>query len=301
MEQCISEKIDTWIDFEKEIGCVIDTFQHFFCLNDGRHISFEGLNDFEYSIMSIFNFFYYEVNDGLSVNGGIKRYAINDEFLAYYNLSSTPSIDKKKIISCIYKQLVELSGMLKEYLRCFVENILDKILESKLIKAFNIFSNANHIFTLNYTNTFEKFYLGDTNKKVYHIHGNVKDDIVLGVNSNKNDEKNELNTDFICFKKYYQRVYYKTDSDYLSAIRFSGVFDKRFENKLSVVGHSLDVTDQEIITTLFDNATKITIYCHNREAIGDYIKNLISIYGKSEFDKLRISKNLSFLLLDEDV
>ena len=295
----ISEKIDTWIDFEKEIGNVVNTFEHFFDQNSGENINFKSLSEAEYGIISFFDFFYYEVNDGLVVNGGIKRYAINKEFLSYYTLSSRPSINKKKIIDHIYEQLVELSDMLKSYLICFVENVVDKIAENNLVTLQNLFLNAGHVFTLNYTNTFEKLYLGNGKKKIYHIHGNVEGDIVLGLNSNKFDELDNLNTDFLCFKKFYQRVYYKTDLDYLSAIKFTGVFDKRFETNLSVVGHSLDITDQEIITTLFDNATKITIYCHDRKAIGDYIKNLVSIYGKSDFDKLRISKNLSFVLLDE--
>lgn len=297
----ISEKIDTWIDFEKEIGHVINAFEHFFKKNIRKELNFDGFDYSEQSIISIFSFFYSVVEDGMCINGRTKRPEVKDEYLTYYTLSQSPFINKKKIIDKIYKQLVELSEMLKLYLKCFVENVLDKIAMSDLADIRNIFLNASHIFTLNYTNTFEKLYHTNDKKEVYHIHGNVCDNIVLGLNSNTCDELDELNTDFICFKKYYQRVYYKTDMKYLSAIKYTGVFDKRIETKLSVIGHSLDITDQEIIMTLFEYATEITVYCHNESAIGDYIRNLISIYGKREFDKLRLDKDLTFKLLNDEI
>lgn len=292
----IAEKIDTWIDFEKEIGSVVEAFEKFFEKNTRKEIYFTHLSHNDSEIIRMFKFFYSEFRDeGL----GGKNYEVNDEFLVCLTLSNAPVINKKKIIDTLYNQLEYLSHMLKLYLQCFVENVLDKISESGLYNTHNIFSNATHIFTLNYTNTFEKLYWGDGKKKICHLHGIVGDDIVLGVNSDEFDELEKLNTDFICFKKYYQRVYYKTDLKYLSTVKTINNIDKRIDHQLTVMGHSLDITDKEIITTLFEYASKITIFCHDRKVIGDYIKNLISIYGKKGFDDLRISKDLTFSLLEE--
>lgn len=269
----IAEKIQTWIDFEKEISTVINTFELFFSNNTKKDIRFDKLSYSEKSIVLAFDFFYDELENTAVVNAPKKIYQIRDEYLSCHNLSNILYIDKHKIINCLYLQLVELSNMLKLYLKCFVEDVLDKVSSQALNNVPQVFSNANHVFTLNYTNTFERFYDKNSKKKVYHVHGNVEGDIVLGLNSNKFDELEELNTDFICFKKYYQRVYYKTDLEYLEAIYDNGIFDDRVKTNLSVFGHSLDVTDREIITALFERVQKITIYCHTREVAGDYIKN----------------------------
>lgn len=61
-----------------------------------------------------------------------------------------------------------------------------------------------------------------------------------------------------------------------------------------VAGHSLDKTDEDIIKQVFNLADKIVILCHNDQAIGKYIKNLITIYGKKEFDNLRSKTDLEF-------
>ena len=64
---------------------------------------------------------------------------------------------------------------------------------------------------------------------------------------------------------------------------------------LYVIGHSLDKTDQDVIKELFEVSRKIIIFYHNEAIVGTYIKNLIEIYGKNDFDELRVSKMLEFL------
>ena len=62
-----------------------------------------------------------------------------------------------------------------------------------------------------------------------------------------------------------------------------------------VYGHSLDTTDRDIIVELFDLSKEIRIYYHNADALGSYINNLVTIFGKQAFDKLREEKNLHFV------
>ena len=296
----IAERIDTWIDFEKEIEKVIIAFENFFKKNYGKSIRFENISECDRRIINIFNFFYSKIEDGMIVNGNQIRWEVKGDFLSTNTLSNTSTINKEKIISFIYDQLIELSCMLKAYLRCFVECMLGKIKRGDLEHRCKKISSASHVFTLNYTSTFEMLYASRRDVSIYHIHGQVGGDIVLGLNSNDFDELDKLNTDFLCFKKYYQRVYFKTDSEYIAAIKRPDIFDNYSTIDLSVIGHSLDASDKEIITTLFERADKITVYCHNREIIGDYIKNLVTIYGKNEFDKLRSDKDLTFRIMNED-
>ena len=71
-------------------------------------------------------------------------------------------------------------------------------------------------------------------------------------------------SNFIFFKKYYQRVCFKTDIEYLKAV--SNIYwNKKHEHEvvLKVIGHSLDVTDKEIIKDLFETANKIKIFYHS--------------------------------------
>ena len=83
----------------------------------------------------------------------------------------------------MYLHLRELANMLKLYLECFVDSITDKIGNDDTISPeLNIY-DATHVCTLNYTKTFEKLY---DDQKVFHIHGNIDNDIVLGINA---DEK----------------------------------------------------------------------------------------------------------------
>ena len=45
---------------------------------------------------------------------------------------------------------------------------------------------------------------------------------------------------------------------------------------------------------VFDLADEIHILYHNEKAIGNYIKNLVNMYGKDGFDRLRSVKKLRF-------
>ena len=88
---------------------------------------------------------------------------------------------------------------------------------------------------------------------------------------------------------------YGTDTEYLSWINQDGI-----EYTLMVMGHSLDVTDADIIMDLFSKAKEITIIYHDDSAKSSYIGNIIKMYGKSGFDKLRKEQNLTFRHVDSD-
>ena len=62
----------------------------------------------------------------------------------------------------------------------------------------------------------------------------------------------------------------------------------------------LDITDRDIIATLFDMADKITVLYHSDDAKASYIKNLITIFGGENFNQLRNEKFLRFMSIDGD-
>lgn len=279
-----------WIDFEKEIAVVVNNFR-FFLDNTDVTLKNNGSNVY---IINQFKFFY----TTLSQNYVGRLGRINPEYIVEYPLHSGEKIlDKEKIASKLVEELTDLALALKMYLHCFVENSLLLIKREKDFKRSEIISYIDKVISFNYTNTCEKLYHVN---EVFHIHGNVDNDIVLGINPDKYDEKTTLDTSFIDFKKYYQRTKFATDYEYLNWIN-SVILDKNALNSndfsLIIMGHSLDITDEDILVKLFRKANDIIIFYHDKIAKNTYIKNIIKMFGKTEFDEIRNTKKLKFLAL----
>lgn len=286
-----------WIDFEKEISFVIKNIQSFMNSNMLSFFSEETNGNQAYlHILKSFDFFHKPAGmDKIDDQIAPANHVIDEYKIEIPTGSNNYELDKEKLVNTMFEHLTNLSEMLKIYLKCFVDEPAKIIAEEQGFDKIASIFDAQSAITLNYTNTYEYLY---QSKTVAHIHGDIYSDIVLGINSDINDELEELNTDFISFKKYYQRVRYGTDAKFmnmLNAIKKTSKIPQVLD--LHVIGHSLDITDKDIITELFDKSMKITIYYHNEAVIGTYIKNLVSIYGRKEFDKLRLDKSLKFMPL----
>ena len=66
-----------------------------------------------------------------------------------------------------------------------------------------------------------------------------------------------------------------------------------------VIGHSLDITDKDIITDIFSMAKQILVFYYDSDQKSQHIQNLITIYGKSGYDDLRRNHGLMFRSTDE--
>lgn len=285
-----------WIDFEKEIAFVVKAFNELFKMT-GIKFGFGKIfktDDVRY-IIKFFDFFYEKCDDSEWVVGG-PTHILKPEFIIEYPLGSKNQIiNKEAIARFLSKSLIDLASALRLYLESFVENSLALLSKEKGFKLFEGVSSGNLTVTFNYTNTYEKLY---SNNDSYHLHGNVNNKIVLGINPDEFDEIETVDTSLISFKKYFQRTMYETDSKYLEWVRD---FDPKYDcYTLIVMGHSLDVTDQDVIMELFSNAEGIFILYHNQNAKASYISNLVKIFGKDEFDNLRRKKQLTFLSQDGD-
>ena len=289
----------TWIDFEREIAKVMVAFEKFFNYDD---LKFDPLNhpkDPEAAyIISCFDFFYKQAPSQRSDTPSRFKIVKEDYSIEKLIGSEIFAINKQEIIKDLYSSLRDLANMLQTYLSVFINNLISEIKNMGFSMKNPTYPEMDKVFSFNYTNTIEELYASKEN--VYHIHGNINDNIVLGVNSDKYDEIENIDTLFIQFKKYYQRVFYKTDVRYLKAtnliqdnkVRFAKA---REEIALYVIGHSLDQTDKDIIQEIFCVADKIIILYHEEKVVGDYISNLVSLYGKTGFDSLRVQKKIEFL------
>ena len=289
-----------WIDFEREIATVLEVLgKHLPMITPQFYFYGKEWSKVDLFIFKKFDFYYYETNEQSAIVGYNNKFCVNKEFVYEYPLKSKLyKVNVSLIIEELYHQLQDFSKILKGYFECFVDAFTKELStkQSACIKN-NLFVQAEAVFTFNYTRTFENLY--SSRLEIHHIHGSTDCDIVLGTNPDLHDELPDLDTSFIQFKKYYQRVFYKTDTSYLSGIEDLRKIKRREKNRhvLHVVGHSLDITDKDLIQEIFDSAGSIFIYYHNESAIGSYIKNLISIYGKSGFDTIRKEKALMFLPL----
>lgn len=287
----------TWIDFEKEISLVIHAFEMFFdslgavAKTDEQFRNLYILNEFA---------FFYNGEPEDYINGFFDVEDIKTEYLIEYPLGSgMQMINKEKIINDLYSALCELKDMLCTYLACFVNKPLELMLKLGHSASNKLYPDKiDYIFTYNYTYTFE---LLDKDSIIVPVHGNIKykkedDHIVLGVNPDGNDVIDPIDTSFVVFKKYFQRIvydflpWYRNELD--AIIESKGKGEKIF---LYVVGHSLDVTDEDTIKELFSLADYITIFYYDDDAKASCIKNLIKMYKhKDIYMEMSRNKNLEY-------
>ena len=156
--------------------------------------------------------------------------------------------------------------------------------------------NFTHILSFNYTNTFQKLYDPDCKANYCYIHGEVdsssnleKCNLVLGIEEYQDDLHKDSANFFVWFKKFYQRIYKGTSSDYIDWLRdyeeyckmVSGNIDSL--NEVYIYGHSLDVTDRDILSRLIlEPYTSTYIYYYSRSDLSKKIENLVKVIGEEE-------------------
>lgn len=298
-----------WIDFEREIAVVLRCFKEVLPNITEKFSEQAFPSAFEKYIIKSFPFF---TNQSLGIvfkDGRTSdipgKFVVDPECLIEYPVGSDlKTVNAEKIICDLYDELLELSKALKLYLISFVEEPLSMMAtedatRSRLCQC-KALRHIQAIVTLNYTNTYEKLYYSNS---VFHLHGSVNGNIVLGVNADNADEYDEsdkIDTSFLRFKKYYQKALYETDAEYLCWIE-KYAMERSYNIDLLIMGHSLDITDRDIIVELFNVADTVTVLFHDLSAKKQYIQNLVRIFGKSKFDSYRRKKSLEFLPINTDL
>ena len=211
LHACINRDIN-WIDFETEISQVLSSFRAFFN-DDDRHFQLSPNGEILFDltehpsnardryIISQFDFFFEPTGDYI---GRTKVNRLLGEYAVEYPLGSgVYDLNTEKIISTLYTALRELVDLLKGYLLCFVDEPMKKMVENNITPKCPSLPEIGHVVSFNYTNTFEILYNAI---HVEHIHGIVTDNIVLGINPDKDDDIFDMDTSFLMFKKYFQRT-----------------------------------------------------------------------------------------------
>lgn len=225
------------------------------------------------------------------------------------------SVTFRQIRDRLYSDLNRLIRALEIYMTAYIEQ-MECNLESPDIS--NIWFDG--ILSFNYTNTYEKLYDSKGLANYDYIHGkaNIKNKIytnnmVLGIDEYLPKHRKDKDVDFISFKKFYQRIYKETGCEYRKWVddirsnnpiknRTYGGFDENgnkviestysSQHNLYIFGHSLDVTDDDILKDLILNDNVYTtIYYVNKDVMGQQIVNLVKVIGQDELIKRTGGKN----------
>lgn len=249
----VNSLYDNWVDFEREIGNII------------KSIDYDMLN----------GFCDYDINNHVNVlsNAFLKKEFLKDEEITF-----------KKIRDVLYDDLKKLCRAFEIYLLEDVERIeVEKI--SPDIEEIN----PDKVLSFNYTNTYEKLYGENINIEYDYIHGKANinntietNNMILGINEYLTKKKRNKYIDFIAFKKFYQRIYKETGCKYKEWVEEVRK-NKEKQHSLYIFGHSLDVTDKDILRDfiLNDNVTT-TIYYFSKDDLGRKIANLVKVIGQDE-------------------
>lgn len=304
-KECDKHGKENWIDFENEISKVIKAItkvmeEHSISLYD-KELNYMDRNS-------------YDLNSGYGlILYKIKKYK-KDNIL-----------DKLSYLE-IKNYLLDDLNRLTRALEIYLTKIICKIEIVKISSDIKSITSgqSTKVLNFNYTDTyFKKYsnYKDETN--IDYIHGKADinntietNNMVLGIDEYLTKNKRNMNTDFIAFKKYYQRIYKGTGckyKDWLDIIHEDykkrqmeleeimsqtfGTFSKKqikkqikkeYLNKynLYIFGHSLDVTDKDILRDLIlNNNLHTTIFYHNKEELGNKIANLVKVIGQDELIK----------------
>ena len=184
-------------------------------------------------------------------------------------------------IKNLEKNLNELTNMLKDYL--LEQDISD------------IDYKITHVLSFNYTDTFRKLYSKLDNDKIDFIHGSLnKNNLVLGINETLTEDTENKIVDTVYFKKYFQRIYKKTDYkyiDWLDHVNFDTVY---------IHGHSLDESDKEILEKIINSVLKkdtstVKIFYYDEKHYRQEVTNLIKVLGKDVFQKYYFQNRIIFI------
>lgn len=293
---------DGWIDFECEISEVIKS------LNDDMKSSISQCFTLDDKIQRITHeFLNYKYSDWFA-----KR--------TYRELRDTLLTDLNKLIRALEIYLTEYVGKIEvEVISPDIKKISPLLYEDRSPQG----ALYSKVISFNYTNLYEQIYMKNHNINsedyIDYIHGktdsnNTMDtnNMVLGIDEYLKKKKRNKQVEFIAFKKFYQRIHKGTGckhkewidtikeefADYQTELEKSKTernimnlkvavnnLKKQYLNKhhVYIFGHSLDVTDKDILRDLILNDNvHTTIFYHNKDAMGQQIANLVKVIGQDE-------------------
>lgn len=330
---------ENWIDFESEISRVIQAIDDDIMHQNAEDSTVVSRISIPFLEKYLLDNYDERVQIRVDKNPLMQEYAKN---ASEYEEAYPIEIEKEEIT---YKDLVEILELdlnrlnraleiyLTEYVGKMECNLRSPDIEEIAVKRSGNSAIMSKVISFNYTDTYEKIYLPDkklAEKYVDYIHGKAKAEntlednvLVLGIDEYLPPKRKNIDTRFISFKKYYQRIYKETGcrykewvdaikADYLDFLQMQEIlrsqkkltcnsnlnttlYDLEVKNlekekcsihNLYIFGHSLDITDKDVLRELMlnDNVHTVIFY-HDKQAMKQQIANLVKIIGQEELIK----------------
>lgn len=174
-----------------------------------------------------------------------------------------------------------------EYIDCYLIRVLENHLgcsfDTDKYPHFIYEKTYDYLLSFNYTDTYYQIAKMKNLKvlpKPHFIHGTISSfdsfaNIVLGI-----DDYDPENLETIYFKKYFQRIQKKTGREVFSWINPEE--NPNSEIIVDIFGHSLDITDKDILLKIMNRSVFTTIYYLNQSDYEQKILNLIRIFGSPD-------------------
>ena len=282
-EQRIQEGKNGWIDFEAEIASIIKAY------DDACEYSKAAIQrgETKYPLPKLLfdklAFFIFNGEDHRST----EYYKFSPEFL-------------KEFANHLLLDLNDITRLFEIYITELVEK---QNVNLRIPEIYKLGTKVDRVISFNYTDTYRRLYRGTELVDCCFIHGKADEDstvetcnLVLGIDEYLEGSRKDKDNAFIWFKKFYQRIYKETSSEYIDWL------DEHTEENMDQVeplplyiyfyGHSLDVTDKDVLGKLIkhDNA-EIRIYYHNKEAMAKQISNLVKVIGADSLIQMTRGQN----------
>lgn len=263
-----------WIDFENEICEMVKALDYLMkYLNHRNKSSGKILIDDREMFDKAYNFL--DTIRTKNING------LKEKFEDPYDFRDDVA---RKIIVTLNNDLNNLIRCLEIYLEECVEKIDIKFVSPDIASITKI----DKILSFNYTSTFQRTY-SFVNYEIDYIHGKLdiskdisQNNMVLGIDEYLDEDEKNTDLDFIQFKKYFQRIYKKTGCNYKRWIEEMKEYSS-YCNNIYIFGHSLDITDGDILKELIlMNNTTTTIFYLNNDVYAQQIANMVKIIGQDE-------------------
>ena len=228
------------------------------------------------------------------------------QYMQIHCLSSDKTLSRpcnEMEISKINDTLLIDLNRITHALEIYMSHYISQIAIHTLIPDFKD-NRFSHILSFNYTDTFSRHYHDyfESDYDVCYVHGKAVLDattetcnLVLGIDEYLIEEQRSVHLEYLSYKKFYQRIIKQTDNSYSKWL--DDIMEERTDGlgrvdefELHIYGHSLDVTDKDILQAFILNPnvqTKIYYYRkpgndNDKTDFSSKIRNLIKIIGPDE-------------------
>lgn len=274
----LHKTFNRWCDFETELGKILHSFDYFLSKisadsnSNNYEVPIRGKLETMFIFSPVFalgwrGFSFVSYDDyqtGVLIDTDYKGQ------YDYFSLNDRVGEIRKAIVDGLYEDLDVFKSIFKLYLKSVIAP------KKKYIEGISL----ENIITFNYSETIENSTLA-TN--VFHIHGSLSDEIVLGIDSTKPF----IDRRFYRFTKESQRGHLSDSQSLIKSIEDAKI--------IGYFGLSFDSSDKSSFDFIFKNTDAKHYIFYYKNDLDETIANIQNIIGMDYFSSLKNRGNIEFV------